>query len=311
MLSGHAHAAAPGYLVDPVSAMSAHHQVQAGTMRSREPSVRARELLYRISSVEDWKRCLDEGELPPTSLDARDGFVHLSTISQVAPTLARHFAGRDDLVLLTVDVELLLDGSLRFEAPERGGPDRAHERFPHYYGEIPRSAVIDSVRLMPGEGGVHRLPAALVREAERERERENLGIETLWMRVVWDPTRGIALLEYPRATRIEDEAGMLALEAELERRLEALTAGRGKIPLVIGVDNLWVAPKLVRRYRELAEKLTSRAFARVARWSSSERTRQFFAHHNVGASAPASVFDSRERAIAFVLDTGPDPSADA
>jgi uncharacterized protein (DUF952 family) len=59
----------------------------------------------------------------------RDGFIHLSTATQLAETLRRHFSGQSDLVLVEVDPGDLGD-ALRWE-PSRGG-----DLFPHLYGPL-------------------------------------------------------------------------------------------------------------------------------------------------------------------------------
>ena len=70
--------------------------------------------------------------------DERDGFVHLSTREQVAGTLAKHFVGEKDLVVLALSVAAMGD-ALRWE-PSRGG-----QLFPHLYGAILPSMVLGRV----------------------------------------------------------------------------------------------------------------------------------------------------------------------
>jgi uncharacterized protein (DUF952 family) len=70
----------------------------------------------------------------------QEGFIHCSLRHQV-PSVARFlygaYDGPDDLVLLVIDPERLT-APVRFEAPTPGG-----EEFPHVYGPIPVSAVVD------------------------------------------------------------------------------------------------------------------------------------------------------------------------
>ncbi|NVB39380.1 DUF952 domain-containing protein [Pseudenhygromyxa sp. WMMC2535] len=261
------------------------------------------ELLYRICTVEDWGQACAEGTLPLSALDERDGFVHLSLAGQVAQTLGRYFTGISDLVLLTIDSGRLSKQGLYFEHSiheDQGA--RRKGLFPHYYGRIAREAVVRAQTIERDVNGAHVLPAAVSEDARREFERE-LGTSTLELQLSWDD-RGVALLEYPQETRIEDEASMLAWEAQLERRIAALNEGRGKVPLVVGVDNLWVAPKLERRYVEMVDKLITRAFSVVVRWSSNEHRRRFFARTNQAHDLPSEVFASREEAIGFALAQG-------
>jgi uncharacterized protein (DUF952 family) len=77
---------------------------------------------------------------------AREGFVHCSYREQVDATLARHYAGRDDLVLLEIDPDLLDVPVLVEPSPSSG------ERFPHIYGRIPRVAIVAVHPFMPGHG---------------------------------------------------------------------------------------------------------------------------------------------------------------
>lgn len=80
---------------------------------------------------------------PGSPDDLRDGFVHLSAAHQVEGTLAKHFAGRDDLSVLAVDPAKLPAGALRWEE-SRGG-----KRFPHLYVPLPRSAIVGRERVSP------------------------------------------------------------------------------------------------------------------------------------------------------------------
>ena len=58
-----------------------------------------------------------------SAADARDGFIHLSAGHQVARTLAKYFAGQNDLALLAIDPDRL-GANLRWE------PSRSGELFP-------------------------------------------------------------------------------------------------------------------------------------------------------------------------------------
>jgi uncharacterized protein (DUF952 family) len=83
--------------------------------------------------------------------DLRDGFIHLSAAHQVKGTLAAHYAGRTDLVLLTIDADAF-ESSLVWE------PSRNGEQFPHLYGVLPVNALQAAVRLVLGEDGEHVVP---------------------------------------------------------------------------------------------------------------------------------------------------------
>lgn len=114
-------------------------------------SGRIMDFIFKICGEAEWRVAQAEGVYRGSAVDERDGFIHFSTSEQVAETAAKHFAGRDDLLLIGVDAAALGD-ALRFE-PSRGGA-----LFPHLYGTLPLSAV-RFVEAMPlGADGRHRLP---------------------------------------------------------------------------------------------------------------------------------------------------------
>ncbi|NKZ03088.1 DUF952 domain-containing protein [Actinomadura latina] len=92
--------------------------------RSHWESARAAGVSYTMSTL---GRTLGE-----------EGFIHCSSdMAQVDGVLGRFYAGvpREDLALLTIDVS-------RLDVPVRYEP-AGDELFPHVYGPIPVSAVID------------------------------------------------------------------------------------------------------------------------------------------------------------------------
>lgn len=121
-------------------------------------------VVYKICPRDDWRRAGQFGALTPSGDDQRDGYVHLSRGSQVAGTLARHFAGRGDLVLLAVRVERLPGGALRWEA-SRGG-----ELFPHLYERLSVASVEQVFELPLDTDGVHVLPRGVAEPAPAAEE---------------------------------------------------------------------------------------------------------------------------------------------
>lgn len=100
--------------------------------------------LYKILSRAAWAAAGDV--LPWADIDRQDGFVHLSAVHQVRETAARHFANRDDLVLVEVDPGRVPPDALTWEV-SRGG-----DRFPHVYGDVPRAALGAAVPLSTRDG---------------------------------------------------------------------------------------------------------------------------------------------------------------
>jgi uncharacterized protein (DUF952 family) len=107
--------------------------------------------IYKICAQAAWEAARPEGRYTGSADDVRDGFIHFSTRSQIAGTLAKHFAGRDDLVLVTVDPERLGE-ALKWEPSRRGA------LFPHLYGALDMGAVLTVQPLPLGSDGTHRIP---------------------------------------------------------------------------------------------------------------------------------------------------------
>ncbi|MFD0988234.1 DUF952 domain-containing protein [Methyloligella solikamskensis] len=111
--------------------------------------------LYKITDVGALAKAEESGLLEGSADDLRDGYIHLSTRTQVAGTLDKHFVGEDNLMLLAFDADSIA-GDLRWEA-SRGGED-----FPHLYGTLPLSALKWSEPLPIRADGKHILPAAVL-----------------------------------------------------------------------------------------------------------------------------------------------------
>jgi uncharacterized protein (DUF952 family) len=98
-----------------------------------------------------WRESERAGAFAGAPVDRADGFIHLSTASQVQETAARHFAGQDDLLLVAVEADRLGE-ALRWE-PSRGGA-----LFPHLYAALPLPAVAWVEPLALGSDGAHLFP---------------------------------------------------------------------------------------------------------------------------------------------------------
>lgn len=78
--------------------------------------------------------------------------MHLSAAAQVRGTLARHFAGQGELLLLVLRRERLPAGALRWEAARSG------ELFPHLYAELTPELVSEVIELPLDAQQRHILP---------------------------------------------------------------------------------------------------------------------------------------------------------
>ena len=111
------------------------------------------DVIYKICPRPLWQAAESAGRFNGSPVDREDGFIHFSTAEQVRETAARHFSGEADLLLVSVSAAAL-GKELRFE-PSRGGA-----LFPHLYGSLPLSAVLDVVPMPLGPAG-HAFPAAI------------------------------------------------------------------------------------------------------------------------------------------------------
>ena len=113
-------------------------------------------LIYKICGGTEWGEAEASGSYPGSEHDRRDGFIHFSTAAQLTGTLAKHYPGRADLLLIAVDADLL-GGALRWE------PARDGDLFPHLYGALPAAAALWTQALKIGSTGDHILPAEAMR----------------------------------------------------------------------------------------------------------------------------------------------------
>lgn len=110
--------------------------------------------VYKVCTATDWAAAVRNGVYAGSADDRRDGFIHLSTAEQLAGTLARHFAGIKDLVLIGFDMRAI-GPSLRFEASRKG------ELFPHVYGTLDPALARSTQPLPVAADGAHILPGDL------------------------------------------------------------------------------------------------------------------------------------------------------
>jgi uncharacterized protein (DUF952 family) len=111
-------------------------------------------IIFHMCEKNEWQVALAKGIYEGSSQDISDGFIHFSTAEQVPKSAEKHRMGQRDLVLLSVEVELL-GGALKWEQ-SRGG-----DLFPHLYGSLPLKAVtrVDDLKL--GADGRHEFPEGL------------------------------------------------------------------------------------------------------------------------------------------------------
>ena len=112
-------------------------------------------LLHIVDRI-TWTVVPDDEDYRPAEY-AEVGFIHLSTPELVLIPANAFYAGRDDLVLLDLDPEVLGD-AVRFEP---GVPPSGDLLFPHLYGPIPRAAVLGVIPFPRDRDGHFVLPRGL------------------------------------------------------------------------------------------------------------------------------------------------------
>lgn len=114
------------------------------------------QVAYKILTADEWG-ALSAGLFQGAAIDKTDGFIHLSTASQVTETADRHFSSQKDLIVAAIDL-LALGDAVRWE------PSRHGQLFPHVYAPLALEVVIAWQPLERHPDGTVRLPTAALRQ---------------------------------------------------------------------------------------------------------------------------------------------------
>ena len=102
------------------------------------------ERIFHLATADDWRKALGTGAYTTSTVGVsleQEGFIHASRRDQVQGVFDRYYAGLgEDLVLLTIDPARLVKAEVRVEAV-------GDDTYPHVYGPINHSAVVDVVPL--------------------------------------------------------------------------------------------------------------------------------------------------------------------
>ncbi|PAU95490.1 hypothetical protein CK503_00035 [Aliifodinibius salipaludis] len=104
------------------------------------------DLLFHITTKEDWKTFNNSGSFEPESLDS-EGFIHCSTGEQVEDTANRIFGDKDEILLLVIDATTLHE-DIKYEKDADTG-----EKFPHLYSPLNTNAIIDKITIKAEDDG--------------------------------------------------------------------------------------------------------------------------------------------------------------
>jgi uncharacterized protein (DUF952 family) len=123
---------------------------------------------YKVLKSNEWAEVSSTGKII-TDLDKRDGFIHLSTASQLAATLSFYFQESLEVILLQLDLDKINKDKLLYEEPYPNEGKRKSP-FPHLYSEL-RTDQIANVWTI--KRGAFDLPEEVLLQAE------NLKIDSL------------------------------------------------------------------------------------------------------------------------------------
>ncbi|MFZ1398344.1 MAG: DUF952 domain-containing protein [Candidatus Promineifilaceae bacterium] len=110
--------------------------------------------ILHITTENEWQTAVAAGQYRADSLES-EGFIHCSTIQQVLMPANQMYAGRSDLILLTIDPAKLTAKLVYEDCYETG------HQFPHIYGPLNLDAVTGFVAFPPNPDGTFSLPAGL------------------------------------------------------------------------------------------------------------------------------------------------------
>lgn len=110
-------------------------------------------IAYKVLAADEWA-ALSAGAFQGAPIDKADGFIHLSTASQITETVDRHYSGQEGLVIAAIDLAVLGD-AVRWETSRNG------QLFPHVYGHLKPQSVIASCPLERQPNCTVRLPTLL------------------------------------------------------------------------------------------------------------------------------------------------------
>ena len=116
--------------------------------------------IYKVLTIDEWALAQTSGVII-TKLDKKDGFVHLSTATQLNATLSLYFSTEESVVLLQID-NAKTHEQLKFEAPTP--PGNRKSSFPHYYGNLNTNFVSKIWHL---SRGAFEIPIEVILQAEQ------------------------------------------------------------------------------------------------------------------------------------------------
>jgi uncharacterized protein (DUF952 family) len=103
--------------------------------------------VFKILQSDQWANAAATGFYYGSDDDLRDGYIHLSSATQIEGTLKKYFRAQPGLLLVAYE-SATLTPHLKWEA-SRGG-----DLFPHYYGPLPTELALWQRPLPLGADGI-------------------------------------------------------------------------------------------------------------------------------------------------------------
>ena len=113
--------------------------------------------VYKVLTLGEWEEASKIGQIV-TALDQQDGFVHLSSATQLNMTLSLYFLKEEKVILLQINKGDIIEGLTYEYADKRGG------EFAHFYGELSTDKISKSWHL---DRSAFSLPEEVMLEAEQ------------------------------------------------------------------------------------------------------------------------------------------------
>jgi uncharacterized protein (DUF952 family) len=105
-------------------------------------------IAYKVLTIGEFA-ALQSGSFTGAPVDLADGYIHLSTATQLTETVTKHFPGRSDLIIASVDLDALGE-TIRWENSRNGA------LFPHLYGPLlPRHVIAHCPLTWAADASVH------------------------------------------------------------------------------------------------------------------------------------------------------------
>ena len=132
------------------------HRIRRKKMNTKTLSAKEKKV-YKVLTLEEWEEVSKIGQIV-TALDQQDGFVHLSSATQLNMTLSLYFLKEEEVILLQIHERDIIEG-LTYEYADKRG-----DKFAHYFGELGIEKISQSWHLVRS---AFSLPEEVMLDAEQ------------------------------------------------------------------------------------------------------------------------------------------------